>query len=269
MNTQKETYNALYKESQYKDIDLPDYKITNGKILRNKKILILGVGTARDVKYLLKDTGNEVWGVDSSSTATEYSKKLGIKTIATDLDNFDTKFKPEYFDVIIAKDVIEHLGNPMSIMPKLKKFLKRSGYLVISIPNHFYFPFRIKILFGGNMIWKTIGHDHTKLFEEWNYMHKIFFTWKGFQKFLKESGFKIVKTFWDFGTLGHYSQPEVVISYLDQTLEESFRKKVLLFVTRVSWKAFSFIFPKKIRSKIVSFDPGVLSAGFYVWVKPR
>ena len=67
MDKQRSVYSLLYKRFEYMDISIPDYKITGYKIIKNKKILIVGIGTARDTKFLFKD--NDVWGVDYSKEA--------------------------------------------------------------------------------------------------------------------------------------------------------------------------------------------------------
>jgi len=252
-------YKKFYKDRK-NFFNLPDYKITGGKSVKNRKILVVGVGTGRDVWYLAND--NEVYGLDISKDAVSIAKKNGIRARLFDVSK-PLPFDDSYFDIVVAKDVLEHLEAPEVLRDEIFRVLKKSGYAVISVPNHFYFPFRLRILLGGNLIWKTIGHDHTKLFEEWNYMHLRFFTWKGFQKFLDLGGFRIVKTFWDFGTLAHYNQPESVISYLFQ------KGANVLVVNLMSmfWSFFNMIFPKSLRSFIVSLSPSLLCAGFYVWAK--
>jgi len=261
---QEDVYNNLYKRREYLDIDLPDFKITDREKVVGKKILILGVGTGRDVKYLART--NQILGVDSSKNAVNAARKNGVKAYTADLGKA-LKLKSNSYDIVIAKDILEHLNNPELLLREIKRVMKDSGYAVISVPNHFFLPFRLRILFGRNLIWKSLGHDHTKLFEEWNYMHKVFFTWKGFQKFLKQGGFKITKTFWDFGTLAHYSQPENVLRYLEQIKDEGLKKTVMLKFGRWSWSLFNLVFPKSLRSRVVAISPGLMCAGFYVWCK--
>jgi SAM-dependent methyltransferase len=259
--TQEEKYDKWYETKEYTDYIVADSKITNGKEVKNKKILLLGAGTARDVRFLIDS--NEVYAIDISKISVDFLRKLGIKSFKGDL-NMTLEFKDNCFDLIIAKDILEHLDSPLTLSKEISRVLKPSGYAVIDVPNHFFLPMRLKMLFGGNIIWKTIDHDHTKEFQEWNYMHKIFFTWKGFQRFLNESGLKVVKTFWDFGTLNHYSQPEMVISYMKQKGSSNILTKIL----EISWNIFNFIFPKSLRSFLVSTSPSLLCASFYVWAKP-
>ncbi len=256
---QEEKYNQIYKKGEFK-MNLPDYKITNYQTVNNKKILVLGAGTARDVRYLAAE--NKIIAVDFSMEAVSYLKKLGIEAFKADLDKA-LKFKSNQFDIIIAKDILEHLITPSILLHEISRLLKSTGYAVIDVPNHFFLPMRIKMLFGGNIIWKTIDHDHTKEFREWNYMHKTFFTWKGFKEFLNTEHLKITKEFFDFGTLNHYSQPEMVFDYV----KKSGNNSLLLNLAEKTWKLFNLIFPLKVRSTIVSLSPSLWCASFYVWVK--
>lgn len=263
-NRQQVVYDELYSTSQYEELNLPDYKITDHKKIKNKKILVLGIGTAKDTKHLAGN--NEVWGVDSSRKAVNHIKKYRIKGILADLEGSIKGIRKNYFDIVVAKDILEHLCNPEILIRQINEVLKEDGYAIINVPNHFYFPFRLRILFGGNLLWKSIGHDHTKLFKEWNYMHKMFFTWKGYKKFLEIYGFKITKTFWDFGNLAHYSQPETVFEYLSQTKS---LKEPQLKMLKGAWSVFNVIFPKRLRSVIVGVSPGLLCSSFYVRCKPK
>lgn len=256
---QTKVYQKIYHDQEY-DFDMPDLKITNGKIVMGKKILVLGMGTCRDTRYLSKE--NKVWGIDSSREAVKIAIKYGIKGSVADLSK-KIKFKSNSFDIIIAKDILEHIANPLDLLKEIRRLLRPDGYAVINVPNHFYWGLRFRILFGRNLIWKTLGHDHTKLFNEWDYMHVRFFTWNGFNKFLKAGGFKIIKNFWDFGTLSHYSQPEMVFEYIKQKGVNSLYIRLMGII----WQLYNFLFPRNIRSQIVEISPSFLSASFYVWCR--
>jgi SAM-dependent methyltransferase len=255
-------YNEVYKNKKYTDFELPDFKIIGDKIIKGKKILVIGVGTARDTRFLVKD--NDVYGLDISEEAVKVSNRYGIKSIMFDV-NKHLKFSKSTFDIVVAKDIFEHLENPIGLLKEIYKILNKDGYLVICVPNHFFLSFRLKVLFGKNLIWRTLGHDHTKLFNEWDYMHTRFFTWNGFKEFLNNGHFKIVKSFWDFGVLAHYSEPLTVLKYLKQI---NINKYILRFLNFL-YLIFNYILPPKIRSKIVSVSPSLLCASFYVWVKKK
>lgn len=247
--------------------NIPDLKITDYKRVHNKKILALGIGTGRDVSYLIK--GNEVYGTDISLSGLEIAKKKGIKVKIADADREQIPYGNSKFDIVVCKDLFEHLINPLFLLNEIHRVLKKNGYLVVNVPNHFHWWSRLRILFGKSLIWKVIGQDQSEIFNEWDYMHVRYFTWDGFQAFLKKGGFKIVKRFWDFGTLAHYNNPEFVLPYLLQSsLKKSFLEKLLIKYGNTFWKMFNIVFPKSLRYKIVNISPGLLCASFYLWCKP-
>lgn len=265
LDGQKEMYSHLYKQKEYLDVNMPDYKITDGRRIKNKKILILGAGTARDIKYLLGD--NEVWAVDYSDQSVKFLKTIGIKAYQLDL-NKPLSINQTSFDIVVAKDMLEHLDDASNLVKEIYRLLSPSGYAVINVPNHFYLPMRLRLLFGKNIIWKSFFHDHTKSFEEWNYMHKIFFTWKGFKRMLGKNHLKIKKTFFDFGTLNHYSQPEMVFSYL-LAKNHGAANRLMVTILKYGWQLFNGVFPRELRSHIVSLSPSLFCASFYVWCSPN
>lgn len=260
-NKQKETYDVLYKNKVYEE-SLPDYKIVDNTDISGMQILVVGIGTGRDVTYLIKR--NNLLGLDISPTAIKVAKSAGITAKVADLEK-PLDLKSNQYDIVVAKDILEHLHNPEQLLKEMRRVVKKDGYIVISVPNHFYFGMRLRILLGKGIIWKSIGHDHHKLFKEWNYMHKTFFTWKSFKEFINIGGLEITRKFWDFGTLAHYTQPEMVINYLSHKGASNF----VIFILSKSWTVFNIIFPRRLRSFIVGISPNLFCAGFYVWCRPK
>jgi SAM-dependent methyltransferase len=254
---QKEDYDRFFVEDKSLSIELPDYKITGDKKLVDRNILVLGVGTGRDVRYLASK--NEVWGVDISEKGLNIARKNSIKGLKQDVNKPLKGIPEKYFDIVVAKDILEHLEDPMGLMLQIKKLLKKRGFIVINIPNHFYLPMRLRILFGKNIIWKSFGHDHTILFDEWDYMHKSFFTWKGFNKFLDDAGFKVTKSYLDLGTLGYYDNPEWVEIYIKEKYHSFY-----LHIYRITMGLFNIFLPVFIRRAIAEISPGLFCGSFYV-----
>lgn len=262
---QKRQYEKLYQE-RFDAYGIPDRKISETD-LENHKLLSLGSGAGNDIWYLCDR--NLVVGVDYARNGLVIGKQHGLHGILAEL-NFRTTlpFKNESFDIVICKDIFEHLLEPMAILREVRRCLKNDGYIIISVPNHFYLPFRMRILFGKGLIWKSLCSDHQKDYDEWNYMHIRFFTFIGFVRFLSEAEFKPEKWFWDFGTLAHYQNPDMWLEPQlwkeSQGLPLSSRGKLGLRLIKPLWDLLNFIFPRPFRSFIVSISPGVLCAGFYV-----
>ncbi|RMG09124.1 MAG: class I SAM-dependent methyltransferase [Acidobacteria bacterium] len=250
---------------------IPDRKINDGQTLRHKRILSVGSGTASDVWFLAHE--NVVIGVDYAVSGLRKGCQHRVAGVVSDL-NFSSSlpFKDRSFDVVICKDILEHLLDPMVVMQEVTRVLKDDGYVVISVPNHFYLPMRIRILFGKGLLWKSIS-DHSRNYEEWNYMHVRFFTYKGFQRFLEVVGLKVEKFFWDFGNLAHYYNPDM---WLEPQIWKkrmgkplSYRGKLGLYIILPLWIIFNWVFPKSLRQWIVSLLPNLLCAGFYVRARKR
>ena len=45
------------------------------------------------------------------------------------------------FDLVIIKDVLEHLENPLETVQKLVSFIKPGGFLYLRVPNRYAYPF--------------------------------------------------------------------------------------------------------------------------------
>ncbi|MGH9595133.1 MAG: hypothetical protein ACRD5L_18720, partial [Bryobacteraceae bacterium] len=138
----------------------------------------------------------------------------------------------------------------------------------VSVPNHFYWPIRLQMLFGGGLVWQGPLIRHGCEYSEWNYMHIRFFTFRGFRAMLGAAQLNAEKYFWDFGTLAHYHDPEMwfapQLRKRARGVRLSRQAALAIWVLRPAWKVFNVIVPRSVRAWIVSLAPGLLCAGFYV-----
>lgn len=261
---QNSFYDGGYATTEVGDKGFPDLKIVDyNTTIVGKKILNIGGGNAADTWFLAGK--NQITALDGSSVAVGQARAKGVAAQVVDVSQ-PLDFVDGNFDIVVIKDILEHIYNSLNLLQEAKRVVKPDGYIIISLPNHFYFPFRLRLLFGKNLIWKSLLHDHTKSFEEWNYMHIRFFTWSGVKKMIRQVGLTVEKSYWDFGTLAHYSDP-LMYEYAFQLNAKQItsKKQWLLYKVLVpAFKIFNIIFPKKLRACIVSLAPGLLCAGFYL-----
>jgi SAM-dependent methyltransferase len=103
-------------------------------------VLEIGCGEAGNLKPFL-DIGCPSMGVDLNRDKVEYAKELFsshpnkhiLKLVVEDIYNMEDELKEE-FDLIILRDVIEHIHNQEKFLISLKKFLKPNGRIFFGFP---------------------------------------------------------------------------------------------------------------------------------------
>ena len=102
----------------------------------NKKGKILDVGCATG--FLLdqaRKQGFEVYGVELSAWAVDYAKnKLQLPNV-TQGSLEDAGYPANHFDVVVLKDVIEHLTDPQETLEQIRHILKPDGIICCNTPD--------------------------------------------------------------------------------------------------------------------------------------
>ncbi len=106
--------------------------------LKGKKILDVGCGFGADLKFY-KRKGAIVYGIDISRSMIEIAKKLhpDLKEnlFVRSFDN--TKFKSEFFDVIVSRYTLHYSKNLKLTFQELHRILKRGGILIGLVTHPF------------------------------------------------------------------------------------------------------------------------------------
>ncbi len=103
----------------------------------NQKILEIGAGGG-DTLVEIKKRGlaQEVVGVELMKLVNSNQQNVLIdKMIIANLDNEKPDLPNEYFDIILAGDVLEHLVDPWGVVETISGYLKKGGLLIVSLPN--------------------------------------------------------------------------------------------------------------------------------------
>jgi len=103
------------------------------------KILDIGSGTGyfkvffdSRCKEKLNWHGIEIW-----KERAEFCKHLGYKIKEVNQEKGDLGFEDEYFDIVIASHVIEHIPNPKGIIKEMGRVIKKGGIFIIATPTKF------------------------------------------------------------------------------------------------------------------------------------
>lgn len=107
--------------------------IKNNFLNTNKlQILDVGCGTGKNLEELL--SFGKVYGIDSSSDAIRFCKKRILTNIYL-RHSHQTKFKNNYFDIVLLLDVLEHVDeNPT--LKEIHRILKPNGILILTVPAY-------------------------------------------------------------------------------------------------------------------------------------
>lgn len=88
---------------------------------------------------------SECVGIDIYEEGINFLKGKGYNVFVGNAENFTFERK---FDVIVAGELMEHLGNVSKFIECAKAHLKPSGVLLLSTPNPWHWRFIIKGLFS-------------------------------------------------------------------------------------------------------------------------
>lgn len=108
---------------------------------KDKKILVIGPGDLFEMPLLLS-LGFKISLLDIDQRVLDRLKELypeSIEVLYLVDENFQGYPDDESFDVIYAKEVIEHLLDPKTFMIRVKNLLKPEGRVWLSTPNYGFF----------------------------------------------------------------------------------------------------------------------------------
>ncbi len=121
---------TLLEESIWKDNNRETIRFVQQSIKSAQPSVILDFGCGPGWLLSSLETNAEKYGVDNSSLARGSAERFATKVAAHVSD-----LNVDFFDLIIANHVLEHLRNPIEILDALIDKLSPSGSLVIGMPD--------------------------------------------------------------------------------------------------------------------------------------
>lgn len=173
--------------------------------LKQAKVLDVGCGTGLFMKQILNEGCTQCYGVDGHTDFAELAIKRGYREVKQINDlNVDTlPFEENTFDVVVCKDVFEHLLNPTHTLTEIRRVLKPGGIFLLHVPNHFPVSARFKFLFSNDIDTFSFFKDESR----WTFPHIRFYEFNDSLKVLNSFNFTLVKDLsYHFGSIPFFSR---------------------------------------------------------------
>ena len=102
------------------------------RFIPNGKGLDIGCGNGKFIRDM-NSLGWQFEGVEFNPIAVDICRKAALKVFHGDL--YTAAFKDNSFDLISARQVIEHIPDPVNFMNEIARILKSGGRLLLKTPN--------------------------------------------------------------------------------------------------------------------------------------
>jgi ubiquinone/menaquinone biosynthesis C-methylase UbiE len=112
------------------------------------RVLDVGCFVGAVAERIVQQGGKKVIGMDCLKAALEIATSRGIQTVFGDLDEAVIDFPDNYFDCIVAADVLNSVFDPDAVVEEICRVLKFGGKLIITVPNLACIGNRLLMLLG-------------------------------------------------------------------------------------------------------------------------
>lgn len=158
--------------------------------LKNARVLDVGCGTGLFLKPFIEAGCDYCYGVDGHNEFSDRAISRGYREVRVvdDLSNSPIPYADESFDLVICKDVFEHLINPIHTLSEIRRVLKTKGLLLLHVPNHFPIIGRLKFLFTNDIDTFSFFKNDSR----WTFPHIRFYEHRDMLDIFGKHGFTLV-----------------------------------------------------------------------------
>jgi 2-polyprenyl-3-methyl-5-hydroxy-6-metoxy-1,4-benzoquinol methylase len=155
---------------------------------KGKTVLDVGCGSGIFLSPFTRRF-KEVVGIDGEISVAERAKSNGYKTVikVQDFCIDELPIKDKSYDLVMCKDVFEHLIDPMHLLNQIYRVVKDGGYFLFHVPNHFPFIKRVNFLMSNNVD----TFNFFPGFDSWTNPHIRFYNESDIMQRMSDVGFKL------------------------------------------------------------------------------
>lgn len=118
---------------------------------RSIRILDIGCGNGEDLSNIQKNIFNKsikLYGIEVYKPYKDQAEYKNINVNLLDIERQKLPFADQFFDFVIANQVLEHTKEIFFICSEVARVLKIDGYFLVGVPNLASFHNRFLLMFG-------------------------------------------------------------------------------------------------------------------------
>lgn len=124
-------------------------------------MLDIGCGEGSVTIYLKEHLmAKAAYGVDIAPVYVESARRKGIMATLCDLNEENLPFEDNYFDTVLAGELLEHVINPDHLLGEAYRVLGKDGVLVLTATNLGAWFNRFALLLGWQPLWTGTSFFH-------------------------------------------------------------------------------------------------------------
>ena len=127
-------YNSLSRFDWYYMPGKWEHNVALKSLKNSSRVLDVGCGYGAFIERLRQNESIEVIGIEQNKNAIEFASKINLPVFDLTLEQISENHK-EYFDIVSAFQVLEHVTDPLQFLKDLITLIKPGGKLIISVPN--------------------------------------------------------------------------------------------------------------------------------------
>jgi 2-polyprenyl-3-methyl-5-hydroxy-6-metoxy-1,4-benzoquinol methylase len=152
--------------------------------LKPNKLLEVGCGYG-EILIEARERNWNVKGVEISSSAVNYLKQFDLDIFCCKLE--EAHFNNEEFDVVVFRELLEHLNNPYKFLIEVNRIVKTDGFVYVTVPNEASFYHKFFQLYYNINPKKRMKKETSHLGPPY---HLLGFSKKALIKILESTGFQ-------------------------------------------------------------------------------
>ena len=180
--SKKEAYNLVYLWDKVRADEINTITVELISPTKDKRILEIGCGiggSAPLISECKEFVGTDLSEIAVSQANQEFANKPNFRFVP--MDAMDLKFDDKQFDIVLAREVIEHLPEPHRAIKEAFRVLKPNGLFLVTSPNRDSLHLRVNRMLGYADF--TCSFDHIKEY-----------TFREAEEMLRKEGFTIKDT---------------------------------------------------------------------------